>query len=360
MRVLQLGPYPPPHGGVQANLSAIRDALRERGIQSLVITLTRSRKAATDDADVHRPQSALEMLWHLLRLRYDIVHLHIGGNLTTRLLGLTFVCALMPGARSVLTFHSGGYPSSPAGRTARRRSLRGFVFRRLDRIICVNSEIVEMFKKFGVREDRIRLIYPYAVAPASKETEMPEALRSFLESHEPVLISVGLLEPEYNLPMQIEVLGRVRERFPRAGLIMIGSGSIEAELRQLISSRPYADDLMLCGDVEHAVTVGVIAQSDLMLRTTVYDGDSISVREALHLGTPVIATDNGMRPEGVDLIPTASLDALLAAIEKRLTNAAPRAPQARDGMENIEAVLELYQELMTGRASRGALDKATE
>ena len=33
----------------------------------------------------------------------------------------------------------------------------------------------------------------------------------------------------------------------------------------------------------------------IFLRTTLYDGDSISVREALHLGVPVIASDNGMR-----------------------------------------------------------------
>lgn len=346
MRVLQLGPYPPPHGGVQANLSAIRDALQQRGIDCPVITLTRSRKVPTDDAEVHRPRNALELVWHLLRLRYDIAHLHLGGNLTPRLIGLTLLCALMPRKRSVLTFHSGGYPSSPAGKTARRRTLRGFVFRRLDRIIGVNAEIVEMFKKFGVRQDSVRLIYPHAVTLPSPETSMPEALLNFLKSHEPVMLAVGMLEPEYNLPMQIEVLGLVRERFPQAGLIMIGSGSLEEELLQLIRARPYADDIMLCGDVDHAVTVKVIAQSDLMLRTTMYDGDSISVREALHLGTPVIATDNGMRPEGVDLLSSPDINTLHRAIEKRLAQNSSREPNQSPDLENIKAVLELYRELM--------------
>lgn len=351
MRVLQLGPYPPPHGGVQANLSAIRDALQQRGIPCPVITLTRSRKAPTDDAEVYRPQNALQLLWLLLRVRYDIAHLHLGGNLTTRLLTLTFVCALMPGKRSVLTFHSGGYPTSPAGRTARRRTLRGFVFRRLDRIICVNAEIVEMFKKFGVRPDRIRLIHPYAVTLPSPDTVLPADLQGFLNSHEPVLLSVGLLEPEYNLPLQVEALGLIRARFPRAGLIMIGSGSMEAELRQLIRAQAYASDIMLCGDVTHAVTVSVIAASDLMLRTTVYDGDAISVREALHLGTPVIATDNGMRPEGVELIPAPEIESLHQAIEKRLAQNSSRQLTQSPALENIEAVLELYRELMPDSAA---------
>ena len=346
MQVLQLGPFAPPHGGVQANLAAIRNALLERGIPCSVITLTRTEKAPTDDPDIYRPQNTIQLVWHLVRLRYDIAHLHVGGNLTLRLLGLILICALMPRSKSVLTFHSGGYPSSPAGKSARPGTLRGFVFRRLDRIICVNTEIVEMFKRFGVRHDKIRLIFPYAVTLPSPKTEIPEALQQFLEWHEPVMLSVGLLEREYNLPMQIEALGLVRNRFPQAGLVIIGSGSQEGDLRQIVQAQDYADHVMLCGDVNHDVTVSVIALSDLMLRTTVFDGDSISVREALHLGTHVIATDNGMRPTGVDVILSLELSALYHAIETRLEQNDSIQPGKAPDFKNINAVLELYRELM--------------
>lgn len=347
MRVLQLGPFAPPHGGVQANLAAIREALLEQGFSCPVVTLTRSQIAPTDDSDVFRPRNAFQLIGYLVRLRFDIAHLHLGGKLTLRLLGLTLLCALRPGSKSVLTFHSGGYPSSPEGKTARWRTLRGFVFRRLDRIICVNEEIVELFKKFGVERERIRLIYPYSVKLPSPETEMPEDLQSFLKSHNPVMLSVGLLEREYNLPIQIEVLGLIRKHFPQAGLIMIGSGSQEDNLLQLIKAQSYSNDIILCGDVNHDVSVSVIASSDLMLRTTVYDGDSISVREALYLGTPVIATDNGMRPEGVDLISSADLFSLHQAIEKRLDENSSREPIQSPDIENIKAVLDLYRELMS-------------
>ena len=37
MRVVQLGPYPPPHGGVQTNLVAIRDLLRKSGHECLAV-----------------------------------------------------------------------------------------------------------------------------------------------------------------------------------------------------------------------------------------------------------------------------------------------------------------------------------
>jgi glycosyltransferase involved in cell wall biosynthesis len=160
------------------------------------------------------------------------------------------------------------------------------------------------------------------------------------------LVTVGLLEPEYDLALQIEVMAAIREKHPGAGLVVIGSGSLEAELRSLIRTKPYADHILLCGDVPHALTLRAIAQSDLLLRTTWYDGDAISVREALRLGTPVVATDNGMRPDAVRLIPTRDLHALRRAIEEELTAPRPRRPPSDDaGEENLRAVLSLYREL---------------
>lgn len=346
MRVLQLGPFAPPHGGVQANLTAIREALLERGIACPVVTLTRSPNASTDDADVYRPQNAFQFIRFLIRLRYDIVHLHLGGNLTFRLLGVTLLCTLLPRRKSVLTFHSGGYASTGAGTTARPSTLRGFIFRRVDKIIGVNREIVQMFERFGVSTDKVRLIPPHALKTPASDTEIPQRLREFIETHEPVLLSVGLLEHEYSLPLQIEVLGLVRKSYPKAGLIMIGSGSQEQALQNLIEKQSYASDIMLCGDTEHDVTIKVIAKSDLMLRTTVYDGDAISVREAIHMGTPVVATNNGMRPNGVRLISAPNLNELDVAIKECLAAPKKSASVSKDENENIEAVLELYQELM--------------
>ena len=42
-----------------------------------------------------------------------------------------------------------------------------------------------------------------------------------------------------------------------------------------------------------------ILQSDVFIRSTAFDGDALSVREAMTLGIPVIATETDFRPEGV-------------------------------------------------------------
>ena len=345
MNVLQIGPYPPPHGGVQTNLVAIRRYVRERGGRCAVINLTRHRRAEADD--VYYPKSGAGVLKLFAELRADIIHFHLGGDVKPRLLALSLACCAWPGSKAVLTFHSGGYPSSEAGRRARAASVGGFVFRRFDSIIAVNEEIVSMFRRMGVAPERLRLIRPHSPSAPPEGAQLSPRLRAFFDAHRPVLTTVGLLETEYDLPLQVEALGRVRERFPRAGLVIVGSGSIEGELRRLVASKPYAEHVMLCGDVPHEETLRAVAESDVFLRTTLYDGDSISVREALHLGVPVVATDNGMRPEGVRLIPVSDGPALVEAVGEQLSLGRRERPaNGAAADENVAAVFELYRELL--------------
>jgi glycosyltransferase involved in cell wall biosynthesis len=343
MRVAQLGSYPPPQGGVQTNLVAIREYLESHGYSCVAVNLTRFRGRAPG---VYYPAGALELVRILVNLRVDVLHLHFGGHLAPRLLGLALFCTLLPGRKTVLTFHSGGYPSSPAGRTAGRWTLRGFIFRRLDGLIAVNAEIAALYRKFGVRPERIRTILPFSIAPPERSDPLPERLRLFAAGHRPLLLSVGGLEPEYDLALQIDTLEDILPRFPDARLAIAGSGSLETELRRKIASKPYADHILLYGDLPRAATLRAMLDADVVLRTTLYDGDAISVREALYLGAPVIATDNGMRPSGVRLIPVSDRAGLREALLEVLSEGRERTPVAGDGQENLRAVVEFYGELL--------------
>lgn len=329
---------------MQSNLTAIHELLLERGYHAEVINLTRYRQ--TPNGRIHYPASTAALLVLLLRLRPHILHLHIGGGIPIRLLLLALVCTLLPGRRTVLTLHSGGYPDSPAGRSARPDTLRGFVFRRFDRIIAVNAQLVALFLRFGVEPSRVRQIAPHALASRLPDVDIPAGIEEFFGSHEPVLLSMGWLEPEYDFPLQIEALGAVRARFPRAGLLILGSGRLESALHQQVRENGHQGHVYLPGDQPHDVALRCIARAHVFLRTTWYDGDSVSVREALHWGTPVVASDNGMRPPGVVLIPPRDAQALAAGIEAAFTAPPPRPAGEGEGRRNIEAVLQLYSELL--------------
>jgi glycosyltransferase involved in cell wall biosynthesis len=343
LRVLQLGPYPPPHGGVQSNVVAIHRLLRKHGASSQIINITRHREPRGNG--VFCPRNWFELLWLLARLRYDIIHLHIGGNVTPRLLALSFFCCAVPGRKTVLSFHSGGYPLSKDGMRARPSSLRGYIFRRFDRVIAVNPQIVQLFRRWGLRAEKIRLIAPYDLPPVLTPKKLPENIAAFFETHHPVLLGIGLLESEYDFPLQIDVLGLVRQRHANAGLVIIGSGSLECDLRKRINVKSYERDVLLCGDVPHEDALLALHASDVFLRTSHYDGDSIAVREALHVGVPVVATDTGMRPAGAHLIPLSNIDALLEAIEECVRRPREAREPGSPNETNIEAVVALYREM---------------
>lgn len=354
MRVLQLGPFPPPNGGVQTNLKAIHDLLGERGHDAAVIAVTRASRTE-GVPNVYKPGSVFRLIKMLLTLKYDIVHFHIGGNLNFRLTMLMLICGLLPNRKSVVTFHSGGY-AEEAVHFAKYFSLRGFAFRSLDFVIGVNSQMLEMFRRYGVKENKMTLILPFVLQKPAPEVEIPANLLEFVETHRPFLLTVSGLEKEYGISLQIEALERILEKFPNAGLMILGWGSLEKELSELIRSKKYAANILLTGDVNRQAALHLIEKAEIMLRPTYYDGDAISVREALFLQTPVVATNNGMRPEGVNLIPAPPrIENLVEKVFEILAIKDGQKPAKNDsvwknanGLENIEAVLNVYEKLIKG------------
>lgn len=344
MHVLQLGPYPPPEGGINRNMLAIRNELLKNGHRCSIIATSRSSKV-TPEPDVYHPRSAFAVLRLLFKIKYDVLHLHVGGDISKRVLGLIFICGVLGGRKNVFTLHSGGYPLSKEGQAAKKNSLRAFLFRRFRQIIAVNPLIADVFERYGVEKEKIRIIYPFVHQTPDSNVQVPQNLNDFAVQHSPFLLTVGLLEPEYDLFMQIDAMGTVLETLTGAGLMIVGSGSLEEQLKQSIAEKPYAEKILLTGDVEHKITLHLINDCDILLRPTLFDGDAISIREALFLDTPVIATDNCMRPEGVRLMPVHDVDALIENIKDLAkSEGKPKLVRAEE-KENILEVLNLYDEI---------------
>lgn len=345
MRVLQFGPYPPPHGGVSRNMTAIRDELLAAGHECSIVATSRSTRVEPEPG-VYHPSGAIQFLKLLASLKFDILHIHIGGSIPPRVQALLLLCAVFAPGKSVLTLHSGGYPLSPEGQGASKDSVLGFIFRRFSRIIAVNKMMTEMFRRFGVEADRVHLILPFSHELPDKGATIPENIGEFISAHDPFLLSTSLLEEEYDISLQITALGRVLEEFPRAGLLIAGSGSLEEQIRKEVQETGYADHILMAGDVEHKVALNLIDNCNILLRTTQFDGDAISVREALFLETPVIATDNGMRPDGVYLIPVGDVGALAEKIKAVAGRGKSAKGERRENRSNLTDVIKLYEEIL--------------
>ncbi len=344
IHVLQLGPYPPPEGGVSRNMLSIRDQLLSEGDECTIITTTKG-DVVPGEKNVHRPRSVFTLLKLLASLRFDILHLHVGGELSSRVIGLAAASSFFGRGRSVLTLHSGAFPDSKAGRSAKPNSLTGFVFRRFRRIIAVNDRIADVFRRYGVREDSLFVIRPFALKQPDENIVVPPEIENFYASHSPVLLSVGGLETDYDPIFQVSAMKDILADFPDAGLVLVGSGSMLDEVESIKTESGYGSNILIAGNVEHAVTLKLIGDADILLRTTFFDGDAIAVREALFLGTPVIATDNKMRPEGVHLINIGNSAGLVRQI-KNVFPAKAESHQNRDAdTDNIREVIALYKNI---------------
>ena len=97
------------------------------------------------------------------------------------------------------------------------------------------------------------------------------------------------------------------------------------------------------GDVTHQSCLAVIARSDIFVRPTFSDGDAISVREAIELGTPVVASDVVSRPAGTVCFKTGDASDLVSKIESVLALGARQpGPGSEPAGNGIQRLMELY------------------
>ncbi len=342
LHVVQIGPFPPPEGGVTRNIISIRDELRQRGHRCSIIATSKSIEPSAD-ADVYHPRSPLSLFFRLAGLRPDLVHLHIGGNITGRLLGLALVCTILA-RRTVFTLHSGGYPLSDAGRKASPGSIRGFIFRRFSRMIAVSGALRELFLRYGVPPERISVVPPFALKYPEAVPEVPDDLNDFFDEHSPIFAAIGGLEKTYQPLFLVSAMDRLRESFPDCGLIIVGGGPMRQETEDAVTVAGQQENIYLTGSIDHTRSMELMRRSDAVVRSSLFDGDAISIREALFLGTPVVATDTEGRPDGVATFPIGDTAAMVRCLRDAIA-AAPAKTRAPDDVSNITAVVNIYDEV---------------
>lgn len=343
LHILQLGPYPPPEGGITRNIRGIRDELQRRGHPCSIIATSQSSSETTDPM-VHYPRTAIGLLSRLVSSNFDILHLHIGGDLTRRVLALALVCTLFS-KRSVLTLHSGGYPLTEEGQNASADSLRGWIFRRFSRIIAVNAQMRGLFVRYGVADGRIDVVPPYSLTPPDENAVVPPEFLKFIEEHSPVFVAVGGLENEYQPLFLVSAMDRILEDFPMGGLIIVGDGSLRAETERAIAASGHEGRICLAGSIDHQLSLHLLLRADAMIRSTLFDGDAISIREAVFLGTAVVATDTGNRPEGVQLFHIGDVEELIERLNIAVAAGKADTTIPPADVSNTAAVVDLYEGL---------------
>lgn len=316
MKLLLVGPYPPPYGGISVHVATAERLLAAGGARCRVL-----------DVGGHRPgRSRTASRLRLLReirahaRRGWTLHLHTNGhNRKSWLLALACAAAGRDAPARVVTLHSGMVPGYLAGGAAARLLAR-LALAGYGRVLCVNSRIREAVAALGVDRRRLATAPAYLETPPPREVP-PEALQAWLEDHHPVVSTALFFRPEYGFEVLVEALRSLKTRHPGLGCLVLGSGEQEPEASRRLAAEGMEEWVLLAGDVSHPLCLALIARSDLFVRPTLADGDALSVREALALGVPVVASDVGHRPRGVRLFRAGDPAALAAAAGRVLDEA---------------------------------------
>jgi glycosyltransferase involved in cell wall biosynthesis len=157
------------------------------------------------------------------------------------------------------------------------------------------------------------------LVPAWLETERIAApldpiLDRWIQRHRPLFSTALFFRPEYGFELLIDALVQLRNRYPSLGCLVMGSGEQHAQAAERIRQAGLDENVLLLGDVDHDRCLELISRSDVFLRGTFEDGDSISVREALSLGVPVVASRVGTRPDGTILFQSGNLEDMVTKI----------------------------------------------
>lgn len=186
------------------------------------------------------------------------------------------------------------------GQSLFRRSLARFLLRRADSIRPQSERVAIEVRQLGVKGSIT--ILPVFI-DTNRVTGVPRAHHPYFVK---TILWIGRFEEEKNPMRAISVLREVRNQNVDAGLVLLGSGSLEKDLRAAAKGLPVE----FPGWQEPAK---YLAMADVVLSTSPYESYSASIVEALAAGVPVVSRDVGVAEEaGATVVSDAGLATAVA------------------------------------------------
>jgi glycosyltransferase involved in cell wall biosynthesis len=340
LRVALVGPFPPPYGGMAAYFSALEAGLAAEGVDCERIEVEHGSLPA-------RLASFARAAVRIRRSPSCVFHCITGSQANLLANG---VLLLASGGRSVLSIVGGDFHGAAAAGTGLRRRLMRAVVSRAGRIVACNAEIEEALRLLGLPAESVivlsnalplRLVDPY---------EHPDGRFERFASHRrPLLVSVSGWYEHYGSMDLLRAVADLRDRHPSLGLALVvkegGDAAFMSAVHAWIDEQGLGDHVVVLTNVPSVPAL--MSRSDVFVRTPHVEGDSISVREALAAGVPVVASDAGFRPDGVILYRPADPADLAAKLDGVLSSpSSDVTSDLRDeGEANLRRLIETYREV---------------
>ena len=290
------------------------ERMKRAGLQSSVLNI--DPRAPESNAYIKISGSA-DLVFQLFRYVSAgwTLSVHTNGhNPKSWLIALVCGIAAQWGPPATLTLHSGAVPVYLDTGPEWRRLIARLACVMYSQVVCVNVEIARVLSTLGIPQERLE-VSPAFLPFEKPSADLPEHVNGWIKAHSPVLSAAVFFQPEYGFELLLDAMSELRKVHPNIGCVVMGDGEHREEAVPQVESVGLREAVLLTGDLDHELCLVVMANSDVFVRPTFMDGDSISVREAAALGVPVVASNVGTRPEKTVLFEAGNRLELVERIE---------------------------------------------
>ncbi|HLL68768.1 MAG TPA: glycosyltransferase family 4 protein [Micromonosporaceae bacterium] len=280
----------------------------------------------------------------------DVVHAH---GLRA---GLVASLARPPGRPLVVTWHNLSLAAGLRGEVYRH--LERYTARAADVTLGVSPDLVQRARHYGARDARLAVVpAPARQPPVRRPDEVREEFG--VEPGQPLVLAVGRLHPQKGHDTLIAAAASWRHRVPPPAVVVAGSGPEYLRLASLVSVSEAP--VRLLGHREDIPDL--LAAADVVVSTSIWEGNPLFLQEAIRAGAPLVATAVGGVPDLVGdaaiLVPPRDADAVDVAVSRLLDDPGLREEYARRGRaraatwpteaDAVASVEALYTELTRTR-----------
>lgn len=220
-------------------------------------------------------------------------------------------------------------------------------YRRNDAVIAVSQAVAESvprrFLPSSLRTSGPTVVIHGTDLVDARSTRLSKAdarTALGLPADVPVVGTIGNMTPKKDHLVLIQAFAALRRRLPVARLCLIGSGPLEAQVRQWVRAAGVADATVLAGSRDDAPDL--LPAFNVFALSSRFEGLSIALVEALAAGVPSVATRVGGVPEvlrGSDagvMVEAGDAAALTAALEAVLCDNALQEKMAAAALDRAE------------------------
>lgn len=309
-KIVLLGTFPPPLGGVSVFLYRLYKSLSSKGFNVFKW-----------DISCGRVNYYKDFLKYFVKFFFSSKYLLHINSLSKRNVKVGLMLKRFTGVELFVTCHNVTSIESSAGYT----DLLFKLIEVSDKFICVSQAVANKFLEKGVRKEEKLVIQNAFIPPPIEEEEKiwlsySKATKDFISTKNPLLVANAFKlvihhgVDLYGLDLCIDLIDLLRKDYPNIGLIFALAN--KEENREYLKKMQIKISDMKIKDNFHFITDQkelwpIFKKSDIFIRPTSSDGYGISIDEALYFNCSAVASDVCERNKNAVLFESRNLDDLL-------------------------------------------------